>query len=379
MKGIKELKKLKSALRRIFQKEKIQDSKLDAITCIRYTMTWRCNFKCVSCNIWKNKTLPKEELTSDDIDKLTNNKLLKDVNEVILSGGEPILRNDFPEIVTALHKKLKKAKFSITTNGYDPDRTYNFFKKIKSLAPNLKWALIGVSLNGPKKIHDKSRGINGSFENTVRTAELLKEFSSNVDFSFTFLRDNVEYFDWVQDFAKSKGLGVHICWTVMNDRFSTTEEDLVFQNNSELIPILERYTGIDKIKFTKDVHGDFLKYRGNIKSCYLYNSIINKRIMPCHACKTFFHLAPNGDVYPCNFKLSEDRKMGNVKKENFDKIWENIPQKLFEDIKKGKCMYPNGVCGDSDINRSINQVDTPIFEWYLEKRKKDKKLIQKES
>jgi len=246
------MKYLKSALRKIFIKEKIKDSKLDVIGCIRYTMTWRCNFKCVSCNIWKNKTLPKEELTSDDIDKLSKNKLLKNVGEIILSGGEPILRNDFPEIVIALHKNLKKAKFSITTNGYDPDRIYNFFKKIKSLAPNLKWALIGVSLNGPKEIHDKSRGINGSFENAVSTAELLKEFSSNVDFSFTFLRDNVEYFDWVKDLAKSKGLGVHICWTVMNDRFSTTEEDLVFQNNPGLIPVLENYTGSNKIKFTKN-------------------------------------------------------------------------------------------------------------------------------
>jgi len=233
-----------------------------------------------------------------------------------------------------------------------------------------------VSLNGPKEIHDKSRGVKGSFENAIKTAELLKEFCPNVDFSFTFLRNNVKYFDWVQDFAKSKGLGVHICWTVMNDRFSTTEEDLVFQNNPSLIPILERYSGIDKVKFTEDIPGDFFKYKGYIKRCYLYDSIINERIMPCHACKTFFHLAPNGDVYPCNFKLSEDRKMGNVKEENFDKIWKNVPQKLFEDIKKGKCMYPNGVCGDSDINRSISQVDTPIFEWYLEKRKKDEKLIR---
>ncbi len=373
-----EIRKLKDSLKKLFKMNKLQDSKLDKITCIRYTMTWQCNFKCVSCNIWNIKAKPKEELTPHDIDELTKNKLLKNVKEVVFSGGEPILRDDFSEMVLAFHKNLKKAKFIITINGYDPDRAYKFFKKIKSKAPKLKWRLIGVSLNGPKEIHDKSRGVSGSFEKAIKTAELLKEFSSNVDFSFTFLKNNVEYYDWVQDLAKSKDLGVHICWTVMNDRFSTTEKDLVFQNNPALIPILNRYSSVDNIKFTKDIYGDFFKYKVYIKWAFLYDSIINKHIMPCHAGKTFFHLAPYGDIYPCNFKLSSDRHLGNIKKEPFEQIWKKIPQKLFDEIKAGECMYPNGVCGDSDINRSIGQVDTPIFEWYLEKRKKGEKLINKE-
>ena len=371
------MKNIKKIVNQIFPN--VQDSPLDKITCIRYTMTWRCNFKCVSCNIWNIKSFPKEELTSDEIDRFTKNPLLQDVDEVILSGGEPVLRDDFPEIVLALHKNLKKAKFSITINGYNPERAYNFFKKIQEQAPDIKWALIGVSLNGPKEIHDESRGIKGNFENAVQTAERLKEFSPCVDFSFTFLHNNVDYFDWVRDFAKQKGLGVHICWTVMNDRFRTNEKDLVFQHNPNLIPILENYAGIEKIKTSKNIHRDFLRYKNIIKSAYLYDSIINKQIMPCHASKTFFHLAPNGDIFPCNFKLTDDRKMGNVKEEEFEKIWKNIPAELEADIKDGRCMYPNGVCGDSDINRSISQVDTPIFEWYLKKRNNNEKLIQKVS
>jgi len=356
---------------------KFQDKSLDKITCIRYTMTWRCNFRCVSCNIWNNKSLPREELNPTDIHQFTKNTLLKDVNEIILSGGEPILRDDFSEIVLSFHKNLQKAKFSITLNGYNPDRAYNFFKIIKEKAPTLEWALIGVSLNGPKEIHDKSRGIEGSFENAIKTAELLKEFSENVHFSFTFLKDNVDYFNWVREFAKNKGIGVHICWTVMNDRFCTTEKDLVFQNNPHLIPILEDATGINEIKSTNNIRRDYINNKSIIKIAYLYDSIINKRIMPCHAAKTFFHLAPNGDVYPCNFNLKDDRKMGNIKIDDFDDIWNNTPINLDNDIKNGICMFPNGVCGDSDINRSISQVDSPIFDWYSKKRKINENFIKK--
>lgn len=358
-------------------KYNFQDCSLDKITCIRYTMTWRCNFKCVSCNIWNNKSLPREELSAEDIYQFTNNPLLKNVDEIILSGGEPILRDDFPEIVLALHKNLPKAKFSITMNGYNPERAHSHFKKIKDEAPSLEWALIGISLNGPKEVHDKSRGVEGSFEKAVKTAELLKEFSHNVHFSFTFLKNNVDYFKWVRDYGKAKGIGIHICWTVMNDRFCTTEEDLVFQNNSNLIPVLEDYSGINEIKLTSDVRRDYLKNKNIIKRAYLFDSIINKRIMPCHAAKTFFHLAPNGDIYPCNFNLKDVRKMGNIKINNFNEIWNNMPKNLDSDIKSGICMFPNGVCGDSDIFRSISQVDTPIFDWYSNKRKKNEKLIQK--
>ncbi|MCD6579042.1 radical SAM protein, partial [bacterium] len=176
------MSELKSFLKRLLKVNKLQDNGLNKITCIRYTMTWRCNFKCVSCNIWQMKTFKEKELSPEDIDKFTKNALLKDVKEIVISGGEPILRDDFPEVILAFHKNLKKARFAITTNGYDPQRTYEFFKKIKTHAPDLKWGLIGVSLNGPKDIHDKSRGIPGSYEKVLETAELLKEFSEHVEF-----------------------------------------------------------------------------------------------------------------------------------------------------------------------------------------------------
>lgn len=358
-------------------RRKLRDLPLNRITCIRYTMTWRCNFKCISCNIWKNETLPKDEMTIEDIERVMSNKLLSDVNEVIISGGEPLLMDNFADIIITIHKKIPKAKFSITTNGYNPDIIYKKFKRIKNEAPRLEWAMIGVSLNGPKEVHDRSRGVPGSFENAVDTALKLKEFSNRVDFSFTFLRDNVDNFDWVNSLAAEKGLRVHICWTVMNDRFSTNDKDLVFDSNVQLIPVLERYAGLDRIRYSGNNESDFISYSTAIRKAYLYDSILNKRIMPCNAAKTFFHLAPNGDVYPCNFNLRRERVMGNVTKESFGAIWEKRSETLFNEISEGECMYPNGVCGDSDIYRSICQSDSTVFKWFRDKIRHREKLIEK--
>ena len=49
--------------------------------------------KCKMCNIWQNPTDKKEEITADDLKTLTR---LKFIN---LTGGEPFIREDLPEIV----------------------------------------------------------------------------------------------------------------------------------------------------------------------------------------------------------------------------------------------------------------------------------------
>ena len=364
-------RRAKRLVNRTFGLGKMESQRLDRITCIRYTITWRCNFKCTSCDIWKiehkdfNTPRFKDEVTPEEVDILTRHPLLSDVEEVVISGGEPTLRRDFPELMLAMHKNLKKARFVITINGYDPDRAYEYFKTIHTESKGkLKWDCIGVSLNGSnREVHDPSRGFAGSFEKVLETANRLREFSSNVAFSFTFLRINVDQIDAVREIGTKAGINTHVCWTVMNDRFVADKKDLVFRDNEDLTPVLERYVAADKVQrkiksgwISRTTKDWFLRYKGELRGAYLYDSILNHRVMPCNAGQTFFHLAPYGDVYPCNFDLRDERILGNIKENDIEEIMSNVGSGLLGEIKRGDCMYPQGeLCGDSDINRSIRQ------------------------
>ncbi len=384
------LRKVKRALRQRMFPEPIRDIPKNRIRCIRYTITWRCNFKCTSCDIWKiehpkenliGRTRIKDELTVNEVDFFTDDPMLSEVDEIVISGGEPTLRRDFPELMLALHRNMPKARFSITINGYDPDRAVRYFRQIKKESRNkFKWANIGVSLNGStKETHDPTRGFD-SFEKVLETAARAKEFSNNVGFSFTFLKENVQEFYPVKEIARKMGLSVHVCWTVMNERFVATKKDLVFQQDEqdpELLKVLERQTDIRKIRESNDIERDFIRNKGRLRMAYLYDSIINKRIMPCNAAQTFFHLAPYGDVYPCNFDLRPERILGNVKEDSIEEIMSRVSSPLLNEISCGDCMYPNGnLCGDSDINRSIGQTDSRVLNWYIDKRYRAQKLIQ---
>lgn len=332
----------------------------DRIGCIRYTVTWKCNSRCESCDIW-NKAIGDDDLKAAELDKLCKSPLLKHVRRIILSGGEPTLREDFPELVSVLYKNLPNAYFGITLNGLLPDRTAKMVETIVKENPGIHIRNVGISLNGPEEIHDKSRGVPGSFEKAIKTYHLIKDLVPT-RFSFTFLPYNVDYFRWVRDYAKEIGSEAYLCWTVMNDRFDVQQKDLNFFKEG-----------------VKDHLREYLKehnFTTRLCMAYLYDHFIKEQFMQCYAARQFFHLAPNGDIYPCNFKLSDDRIYGNIRQKSLEEIWRNPErQRILKEIDCGECLYPNGPCGDSDLTYSNRNNPFALVGWYLKKRLLLKKLI----
>jgi len=334
---------------------------------LRFTTTWKCNSRCITCAIWKDKNAGKNDLSVEEINKFSKSKYFKKTEYITISGGEPTLRDDLVDIISILHRNIPTARFSMTTHGMNPDHEEKIFKKIVKDNPDIIFGLVGLSLNGPPEIHDMTRGIKGSWERTVETYERLKNIVP-CQFSFTFCKENVDYFEWTQEFARKKGTRAYICWTVMNERFNITDENLIFWKPG-IEKILEKYVRtmapFNDTMFGKVKNLIFLPK--NITLGFLYDSAVNRRTMPCFAGRQIVHIDPEGNVYPCNFKLSKDRLMGNLREQEFDEIWESISSGVLKEISAAECMYPNGLCGDSDIYPSICNSPPVVLHWYLRK------------
>jgi MoaA/NifB/PqqE/SkfB family radical SAM enzyme len=78
-------------------------------------LTYHCNAKCSMCNVWKNPSLPDEEITLEILKKLPFG-----INNQNLTGGEPTLRSDLAEIVDLLYPRT--AKYEISSNGLNPEK-----------------------------------------------------------------------------------------------------------------------------------------------------------------------------------------------------------------------------------------------------------------
>ncbi|MGE0865687.1 MAG: GTP 3',8-cyclase MoaA [Vicinamibacterales bacterium] len=86
---------------------------------LRLSVTDRCNLRCQYCMpeadyLW----LPREDILQfEEIERLVDQFLVLGVDKVRLTGGEPLLRRDLPDLVARLAKKTAIRDFAMTTNA----------------------------------------------------------------------------------------------------------------------------------------------------------------------------------------------------------------------------------------------------------------------
>ena len=102
----------------------LRDSWGREIKSLRVSVTDKCNFRCRYCMPAEGlEWLPREEvLTFEEITRLVRVLAAMGVNEVRLTGGEPLVRRDLPDLVRMLAGVPGVDDLSLTTNGVLLDR-----------------------------------------------------------------------------------------------------------------------------------------------------------------------------------------------------------------------------------------------------------------
>ena len=91
---------------------------------LRISVTDRCNFRCPYCmpaEIFGSRYafLPKPEILSfEEIERLVRIFVDLGVRKLRLTGGEPLLRADLPDLVQGLSSIAGVEDIALTTNGY---------------------------------------------------------------------------------------------------------------------------------------------------------------------------------------------------------------------------------------------------------------------
>ena len=94
------------------------------IKSLRVSVTDKCNFRCTYCMPAEGlEWLPKSEiLTFEEIARLVRLMAAMGVGEIRLTGGEPLVRRELPELVAMLAVTPGVEDLSLTTNGVLLDR-----------------------------------------------------------------------------------------------------------------------------------------------------------------------------------------------------------------------------------------------------------------
>ena len=97
----------------------LQDQYGRKITYLRISVTDRCNFRCVYCMPaegipWQS---PAAIMHYEEIAEVVRVAASQGINEVRLTGGEPLVRKDLPELVRLIDAIPGIQDISLTTNG----------------------------------------------------------------------------------------------------------------------------------------------------------------------------------------------------------------------------------------------------------------------
>ena len=157
---------------------------------LTFCITYWCNYKCQTCNIWQMK--PRDELSLDEIRQFfrrSNRFVWVDV-----TGGEVSLRKDFPAICEAIVDNCKDLlMLHYPTNGYLTEKVVEYTREIARMRPEK--LIITVSTDGDRETNDRIRGIEGGWERQIETFRRLREIPNvEVVLGMTLSATNVDHF-----------------------------------------------------------------------------------------------------------------------------------------------------------------------------------------
>jgi MoaA/NifB/PqqE/SkfB family radical SAM enzyme len=167
-----------------------------------FFVTKRCNSRCVTCFHPENQGGEYEDLSLPEIRAFASQT--PPLFQLNLTGGEPTLRDDLPEIISVFQRYTGIRHVTLTSNGMLPDKTVNICREIGSRCPKLPFR-ITISLDGLETVHNRIRGVKDGFQKATRTIrgllELHKELPHlRVAVNSVYCHQNQDHFPHLVDY-----------------------------------------------------------------------------------------------------------------------------------------------------------------------------------
>jgi len=282
------------------QSKNVYPKELDSPLGCQLELTHRCNLRCKQC--YNQSGCSKPDISFDKWMDVARQLVDMNIFECVISGGEPLLLGDkLYKIMDVLDDS--GVRFIFVTNGLLMDE-----RKVKRLS-KYDYYWIQVSIDGSRpEIHDKIRGVKGSWKKAVNAAKMISQAGLPLVVSHVIQRDNIDYID--EMLRASHLLGAKRMITgkfTFSGRAILNKGEIDIENNKvrkayQLLKLRRNeYEGRMDIMTSTDPTF-YLRYRILEPSSVLL-------------------IRPNGDVkVDCILPF----KIGNVLDEKISSIWERI-------------------------------------------------------
>lgn len=277
-----------------------------------------------------------QEMDGPSIEAFLESARLTQLMGISFTGGEPLLRNDFVDIVGAFVRRYPHVIYAIATNGLDTDRTVETIKDIeRRFGP--EHLSISLSLDGLARKHDELRRIEGAYESVSTTINRLQsETAANIGISFTITPWNYDELLKVYRYAEQRNIAFLACFAQNSDAYYGNAQQ-AFEWDAAAIGKIDA----DIKRLVRErVQNESLWEKITDPYDYFLSQSVERvknqtRHDRCYSGTHSLFLDPYGNVYPC---IMLDRSLGSVKSGGFDAAWASADaNRIREDIRAGQC------------------------------------------
>ena len=297
------------------------------IETVRISITDRCNLRCLYCTINQDTVfLPKEKIMSyEEIVKIAEILLKMGLSRIKITGGEPLVRKDLPELVRKLSKLENLKDLSLTTNG-----TLLTKKTAKEL-----WTA------GLERINVSLASLNPEIYRKITDGGILKEAVKGIDNALeigfkpvkinTVLLQGInddEVFDLL-DYARLKNINLRFIEEMPFSEgfFKGVSNDIIFS-------LLKPYLEVNSIVQDNKSPGPAVTFK--IKGGEGKIGFISPFSRPfCSSCNRI-RLSTDGTILPCIARNEGVNLLSLIRK---DVSEQKIMEKINETVMKKKFMH----------------------------------------
>jgi uncharacterized protein len=280
-----------------------------------------CNLDCAYCFYLDRdadpySAMPGRRMTAETLERLVDTYLFYSYpnSTFAFQGGEPTLAGPaFFEDLVKLQKRYGRngqvVANAMQTNGILlDDRWCELFKKFQ-------W-LIGISIDGPEPLHDLYRADKrgaGTWRKVMKGVELLKKHNVEFNALCVVSQANVDKAAEVYRFFRS--LGIDYVQYIPLSEFDALGQPLPYTITAE------QYG-----RFLCQTFDLWWPERRKMRIRYFDNlaeALAGQKPGTCtlhETCDSYVVVEYNGDVYPCDFFVEKDWKLGNVNLDSWAEI-----------------------------------------------------------
>ncbi len=284
-----------------------------------------CNLRCDYCfylgraELYPQTACPR--MSEETLTRLVRGYLALPfpVHTFAFQGGEPLLMGEaFFRTLVKLQRRYARPGAQIS-NCVQTNGTLLTPSLARFFAEN--HFLLGVSVDGPAAVHDlRRRNVAGCGSHAAVMAGLAHLRAAKADFNLLTLVSQSNVHDPVGTYRYLRD--------TLGCRFMQFIECVEFGPDGALLPYA--ISPEEWADFTIALFDEWLKADAHTVSIRLFDSVVAKLLtgnantcaMGCD-CRDYFVVEHNGDVYPCDFFVRPELRLGNILTHDWDELWES--------------------------------------------------------